>query len=121
VLEPGRDDVRFEDLVKDTSRGIAVISGKVQTDFQQRNGSVWGGEVREIVNGKLGDALIGLELLFNTTELWKNVMALGGAGSQERGAGRSTKGEPEQTTDFTVHAVPAKLKALAFVELTRKA
>jgi TldD protein len=125
ALAPGKEDLSFDDFVKDTKKGIAVLSANITTDFQLKNGSSGftgnGLLLREIVDGKLGAQLTGLSFLFNTMELWKNVLALGGPGSSERQPSSSVKGQPVQSTRFTVHAVPAKIKNISFIDPVKKA
>jgi TldD protein len=120
VLGPGSDHVTFDDLVSDTKKGLAVLGAETKTDFQQRNGVVRG-VVREIVNGKLGDMVGGLVALFNTTELLKNLLAIGGADSAAQFAASDLKGQPTQGTSHSVRAVPAKFANVSFIDPRRKA
>jgi TldD protein len=120
VLAPGRDDIQFGDLVADTKRGLAVIGGSVQTDFQVRTG-VGIGEVREISGGKLGPRVGDLGFLFETTELWKSVVGLGGANSVVQLPSADHVGEPSQQTSHSVRSVPAKMTNVPFIDLRRKA
>jgi TldD protein len=123
VLEPGTEGLSFDDMVRDTKKGLAVMSADIQTDFQCRNGSGLPQKtsVREIVNGKLGAVVTGLGFLFNTTELWKNLVALGGPQSMAQYPFTASKGEPKQNMYFSVKAVPAKITKLSFIDPTRKA
>jgi TldD protein len=124
-LMPGREDVSFDDLVKDTKKGIAVVSAPIDVDFQVKNGAggVYGGGgmFREIVDGRLGARLDNIGFLFNTTELWKNVLAIGGPASRQRMVTSSVKGQPEQAVKYTVHAAPAKIRNMTFINPVRKA
>ncbi len=119
-LEPGAEDLSFESLVANVKKGIAVISLLTWTDQQQLNGSGQG-IVREIVNGKLGRFIIGGEFLFRTPEFWKNVQAVGGINSQRSFGFTHGKGQPYQQTHNTVRAVPALVKNIDLVDMTRKA
>jgi TldD protein len=121
TLEPGKEDVNFDDLVRDTKKGFAVLDADVQTDFQSRNGEGIAKTVSEIKNGKLGAEIRGLEFLFKGPDLWKNVLALGGARSAIQYASAHRKGQPWQVGDFSVRAVPGKIKDVAFIDPTRKA
>lgn len=120
-LQPGTDDIGFDELVSDTKRGIAVCGAPIEIDFQGRTGFSNGGMLREIVDGKLGAVLTGLSFLFTTTEFWKGVKALGGPQSRLSGAVSRSKMEPSQTTDFTVRAVPAKIANVNFIDPRRRA
>jgi TldD protein len=123
-LRPGSEAVRFEDLVTSTTRGIAILGGSAVTDpqgssgaFDARNfGAV---NAREIVNGRLGKPIDNVGFLFQASELWKNVSAVGGTASVESGGMMSTKGEPGQTAMFTVSAVPMKVSSVPIVNMER--
>jgi TldD protein len=120
VLEPGTHEVGFADLVADTKQGLAVMKGSAATDFQAGNGTIHG-VIREITNGRLGPVLTGLECLFNTTQLWKSIAVLGGRASTEQYPAQTEKGEPLQTTSFSVRAVPAKIAGVDFIDPRRRA
>jgi hypothetical protein len=77
--------------------------------------------MREIVNGKLGPIVTGLQFLFETTELWKNVQALGGASSLQQFPSGEKKGEPLQSANYSIQAVPAKIKDVDFIDPRRRA
>jgi TldD protein len=120
VLVPGKQDIGFSELVAGISHGLAVMDGSVQTDFQERTGT-GSGQIREIVNGKLGSEVQGLGFLFNTTQLWKNVRALGGAQSTLQIPSSESKGQPVQSTSFSIQAVPVQVANVDFIDPARKA
>lgn len=121
VMAPGRAGLTFDNLVANVKNGIAIVAGGVSDlDFQARNGMV-SGVLWEIRDGRLVARLSGLVMLFNTMELWKNLIALGGEATQGIYAATSTKGEPAQTTSCAVTAVPALFKNMAFVDPFRRA
>jgi hypothetical protein len=61
-------------------------------------------------------------VLFRSSELWKNIQALGGSKSIEwSGRFGSTKGTPKQYTSYSISAVPARVKQMAVIDRTRKA
>ena len=122
AMGTGTADAGFEELVASMSTGVAVTQSVVTADFQHVNG--WGAPraAFEIRNGRRVARLLGAGFLFRTPELWKNLSALGGRRAFEwQPAGRSVKGEPTQRTIFSIGAVPAIVKNLAVIELTRKA
>jgi TldD protein len=123
VLQAQKHALSFEDLVKDTSHGIAIMGGKIAVDQQGKNGTVTGdqGFMREIVNGKLGAILVNGGVLFSTMDLWKNLTALGGESSAENIIAGSTKGEPTQSANYTIRAVPGKFTNQAVFDVLRKA
>lgn len=122
TLAPSATNATFNDLVANVKKGFAVCSSEIYTDHQARNGST-GGEtlIREIVNGKLGAVVTGGGVLFNTSELWSNVTAIGGTSSAEWLGVRRTKGQPAQETAHSVSAVPIVVKDIAMIDIMRKA
>jgi hypothetical protein len=77
------------------------------------------GTIREIVDGKLGAIIDGGAFLFDSTQLWKNLMAIGGASSRDMVPMPERKGQPTQVTTHSVVAVPARLKDLTIVDVRR--
>jgi TldD protein len=136
ALEPSSGAVRLEDLVSNVQTGLVFQRGTVmQLDAQARSGILLSPTVREIKNGRLGRQLTDGVLYFNTTELWKNITALGGLATQMTvpfsqfpwggaiGAARGepVKGEPPQLTSHSVQAVAATLTNQALINPDRKA
>jgi predicted Zn-dependent protease len=127
ALMPNPASVRLEDLVADVKDGILVEQGVVgNVDFQAKNGLL-GGQMREIRNGRLGRGLVKGAVLFNTPELWKHLSALGGSVTQATvGSARFTgdgdeKGQPRQSTSYSVSAVAATLLNQPVIDPARKA
>ncbi|HWZ57739.1 MAG TPA: metallopeptidase TldD-related protein, partial [Gemmatimonadaceae bacterium] len=121
ALAPGKADLTFDELVAGTDRGLAILGAKVFMDHQQVTGIGIGTIVYRIDKGKLGPAIAGAAFQFRTLELWKNVVALGGARSVEMLGFQRTKGQPVQDMVHSVAAVPAKVKQVAIVDLRKKA
>jgi TldD protein len=115
TLAPSRETAGFDELVASTKRGIALIGGFALMDFQSRGGMCMG-DFREIVDGKLGARLGGAGMLFDSMGLWKNLVALGGAASQERFSGSESKGQPTQYFFRSIAAVPGVFKGMAVVD-----
>jgi hypothetical protein len=101
-------------------RGLAVKSANFDMDFQAATGLA-SGTVYEVKNGKRVALLSGAGLLFRSTELWKSLLALGGAASARRVGFSSEKGEPAQHHYASVTAVPAAFKQMTLVDALRKA
>lgn len=121
ALEPGTAPLTFADLVAGTRKGIAVLSCFVRTDYQLRTGIGNQCVMREIVNGKLGSFIDGGTFLFNTMELWKNVVALGGPASADMFPSARAKGDPTNDWEHSVRAVPVRVRDVTIIERTRKA
>ena len=116
VLQPGRDHASFDDLVAGTTRGIAIIGAGVGMNIDGGQGIISSAKrVREIVNGKLGADLTGIMAIFGSRDLWKHVVAVGGAASAEQVPLGAGKGEPSQHMAFSVRAVPARVANVAFI------
>ncbi|HWZ57808.1 MAG TPA: metallopeptidase TldD-related protein [Gemmatimonadaceae bacterium] len=105
VLEPGKEDLSFDDLVRDTKRGIAIL------DYQ-------GQSMREIVNGKLGAKIVHAEAVFNPARILKQVVALGGPSSARFASAENDRTGVMPNLYF---AVPVKLTKVAIIDQTRRA
>jgi TldD protein len=125
VMQPGSQELSFDELVKDTQRGLAVLGGSTHTDFQALNGYGQGALVYEINNGKLGASVAGALYQYRTPEFWRSLVALGGPQSAHP-FGFSTWSEDDiwRFTDrvaHTVSAVPMKVTGVAVVDPLRHA
>ena len=146
ALEPSTASIRQEDLIADVQHGVLVEQGTIVTsDSQARTGLLvaggdFGGRMREIKNGKLGDILTGGAVLFNSQELWKKMTAIGGPSTQAvvatskeadlngqtgrvmRIAGYTIgKGHPPQFASHSVRAAAATLPPQPLIDPVRKA
>lgn len=132
ALQPHAGTMTFEDIVRGTQHGLAILGGTLTMDFQGYGGVIDASQaygsrplpkrdvrVREIVNGKLGALVDDVGVRFDTLQLWKNLVELGGPSDVQRVALGSTKGQPEQSSDFTVAAVPIKLTNVAIMRAER--
>jgi TldD protein len=119
ALAPSPSAASLDDLIAGTGKGVALLDSLVQADFQRRNGGLDGGAY-EIRDGKLSAKLLGADVSFASMPLWKSLTALGGAESVEDVGQATTKGQPEQTTLYTVSAVPAAFKNVAIFDRNPK-
>lgn len=122
VMQPGTTEVSFEELIRDVKKGIAIQDAQLRMDFQGKNGLCIGEKmkVREIIDGQLGAVIIDSGLLFEASELWKNLVATGGPASTVSRAAMSEKGQPAQSTAYTVSAVPVTIKNATIVDIKRR-
>ena len=127
AMAPSPSGIALSDLVADVANGILIEHGRARCDWQARGGLLQG-EMRQIINGRLGPSLSHGAILFDTMDFWKNVRAVGGSGTQ--GGidltqytlfGRMEKGEPPQATSHSVRAVAATVTNQALIDPTRKA
>lgn len=121
VFHPGSEDASFEGLIGDVKDGIAISGAQFSSDFQFRHGGSIKGMVRKITNGKLAQYLTDAGVLFNTEELWKNVKYIGGKNSSVMESFISVKGEPVQSSDYSVFSVPMMVEDVSLIDVKRKA
>ena len=120
TLAPGGKALDFDALVAGVSKGIAVKEGGLDMDFQNLSG-LGTGQAFEIKGGKRVARIASAGFLFRAPELWKSLLAAGGAQSAERYGLQTQKGEPAQGAYHSVTAVPAVFKQLTFIDPLRKA
>jgi TldD protein len=107
-LLPGDGATTFEDLVAGTEKGLALMTvGSVLMDQQQLNGLVRP-VVRQIKNGN------------RSPDLWKNLTAIGGAGTTRWLGLARAKGQPMQRVFHSVGAVPGKITGMGVIDINRR-
>jgi len=122
VMQPGRDDTSFDELVRSTEKGLAIVGTWGSPDQQVLNGAGRSEIVYEIHKGKITGTFKDVVFLYRAPEFWRNVVAIGGARSAQRfGFNRWRKNEENDRTMQTIAAVPAKVKNVAVVDQMRKA
>lgn len=117
VMKPAGEDKDFLDLVANVDDGIAVKGGSANTDFQKLNGQGMPAIMYRVRKGKLQEVIHGGGYWFRGPELWKDLLAIGGARSSCVRGLSSDKGQPQQTTPNTVTAVAAHFKNVRVVDL----
>jgi TldD protein len=120
VLQPGSRAQDVDALVAAVGDGIAIKRAAIDVDFQAVTGFGMG-TVYDVKRGKRVAILAPAGFLFRAPDLWKSVLALGGSTSARRYGLSSSKGEPPQTTAYTVQAVPATIKQLTLINPQQKA
>jgi TldD protein len=135
ALTPSKTPATLDALVANVSDGILVVNGQTRADFQARTGLLLG-ECYEIKHGKLGPLLVGGSVLYDTVNLWRNVVALGDVSTQTTIASTTypwgaafdritgaypVKGEPPQRTSYSVQAAAAVIAKQAVIDPRRKA
>jgi TldD protein len=139
ALEPQTGAVALDDLVANTSEGILIEGGEVlTTDFQGRTGLLIAGKgsMRRIRNGRAGTMMIGGALQFEALDLFKHVVAVGGATTskvvshtpfdaspaaiQEMFFGTHSKGQPPQDSSYSVRAAAATITNQPIIDPLRK-
>jgi TldD protein len=132
ALVPSTESTRLEDLIASVRDGFLITGGKVTTDFQGRTGTLRAaaGAMHAITNGRVGKAIVGGAVHFDSLDLWKKIAALGGATTVASvghgsfgfiyGGTGTAKGEPAQSTPYTVQAAAALIQDQAVVATARK-
>lgn len=124
-LAPAKNTASFDDLIATTGKGYALFRYSMRTSFQGKDGlGVGGGPLsyaREVVNGKLGNRVGGLGILFRTDEIWKNITASGDDSTVKYASHRQGKGQPYQTFTYSIKAVPLSIKDVAIIDPSRRA
>ena len=120
VLHPAAKDTSLEALLAGIEDGLLVCGGGVQMDSRRSSGR--GGRnayVYEIKHGKRAMPVQHAMYYINSRQVWKNLVALGGASTMmTRGLIRS-KGEPNQTIAHSVQAVAAHVGKIQVVNRDR--
>lgn len=123
-VKPSDTSMSFDDLVANTEKGYALFDYFMQTSFQGRDGIAVRGVLsyaREIVNGKLGNMVQGLGVLFRTDEMWNNIIAIGDETTVRQFASSQSKGEPDQRHTYSLKSVPMSIKDVAIIDPSRRA
>jgi TldD protein len=120
AMQPGQDSARLDDLAAGLDKGMVIEGAHVSMDFQQSTGFGMHGTTWEIQKGKrVARYAPPPGFLFRSTELWTHMVALGGRESFQWFSQDSEKGEPPQTTTFSVGAVPIVVQDLTMIDLQR--
>jgi TldD protein len=114
ALTPAAGTTGMADMIAGVKKGVAIFDCHFETDFQARNGYGYG-VMREIVDGKIGAMLDHAWLQFSAVEIWKNLRAVGGTPHVETVGLSHDKGEPTQTTSFSISAPPITVTNLTLV------
>lgn len=119
-LAPFDGDADLNSLRQEMGTGIEFYCAGVRHDFQRSSGLMTG-HAYNIRGGKRVNIVGSAGVLFKTTELWKNVIAGGGAGSSVQYGRQFSKGEPLSTRYCSVSAVPIVVQDAALIDVRRKA
>ena len=91
-LLPGEKDLKWEDLIAATDRGIAIIGDGSFSIDQQRYNAQFGGQVfYEIKGGKITGMLKDVAYQMRTPDFWNAMDMIGGKSSYQMGGASSTE------------------------------
>jgi hypothetical protein len=128
VLHPGPGNATEESMVRELDHGVHVAANlNLTVDWMCANAYSFTAVATEIRRGTPVRTFRICALIFRSDQFWKNVDALGGAksaaymGSEAFPRLESRKGDPKQATQYSVGAVPARVKQIAVVNPWNKA
>ena len=122
-LLPGEKDLKWDDLIAATDRGIAIRGDGSFSIDQQRYNAQFGGQVfYEIRGGKITGVLKDVAYQMRTPDFWNAMDMIGGKSSYQLGGSFfDGKGQPGQVNAVSHGAVPARFKQINVINTGRKA
>ena len=122
-LLPGEREVRAEDIVADTRRGVLIRNrGSWSIDHQRYNFQFSGQAFYDVRNGKIVGMLKDVAYQANTLTFWKSMDMIGGKSSYWiGGAFNDGKGEPSQINSVSHGCVPARFRNVTVLNTARSA
>jgi len=122
-LMPGERDLKWDDLIAATDRGIAILGdGSFSIDQQRFNGQFGGQVFHEIKGGKIVGMLKDVAYQIRTPDFWNGLDMIGGKSSYEIGGSFfDGKGQPGQSNSVSHGAVPARFRNVNVINTGRKA
>jgi len=122
-LMPGEKDLKWDDLIAATDRGIAIVGDGSFSIDQQRFNAQFGGQVfYEIRGGKITGMLKDVAYQMRTPDFWNAMDMIGGKSSYQLGGSFfDGKGQPGQVNAVSHGAVPARFKQINVINTGRKA
>ena len=122
-LLPGEKDLKWNDLIAATDRGIAIRGDGSFSIDQQRYNAQFGGQVfYEIRGGKITGMLKDVAYQMRTPDFWNAMDMIGGKSSYQLGGSFfDGKGQPGQVNAVSHGAVPARFKQINVINTGRKA
>jgi TldD protein len=122
-LLPGEKDLKWDDLIAATDRGIAIMGDGSFSIDQQRYNAQFGGQVfYEIRGGKITGMLKDVAYQMRTPDFWNAMDMIGGKSSYQLGGSFfDGKGQPGQVNAVSHGSVPARFKQINVINTGRKA
>jgi TldD protein len=122
-LLPGERDLKWDDLIAGTDRGIAIVGDGSFSIDQQRYNAQFGGQVfYEIKGGKIAGMLKDVAYQIRTPDFWNAMDMIGGKSSYAFGASFfDGKGQPGQIGSVSHGCVPARFRNINVINTGRKA
>jgi TldD protein len=120
-LQPGEQDLSWDDLVAATDRGIAMIGRASYSIDQQRYNGQFGAQIcYEIRNGKIVGQLRDVAYQMRTPDFWNSLDMLGGKSSYELGGTfNDGKGQPGQANAVSHGCPPTRFRNINVINTAR--
>jgi TldD protein len=121
-LMPGERDLKWDDLIAATDRGIAIVGdGSFSIDQQRYNGQFGGQVFYEIKGGKIAGMLKDVAYQIRTPDFWNSLDMIGGRSSYQLGGSFfDGKGQPGQVNSVSHGSPPAKFRNVNVINTGRK-
>ncbi len=117
--DPDRDTTLTQ-LREQLEDGVEFKTGTGMMDFQQSTGMMTGAAFK-VKNGKRVARIVGGGIIFRTSELWKNLQALGGPSSVFSVGTGQAKRNPFKMSYSSVDTPPALFKDTSLINVKQKA
>jgi TldD protein len=120
-LLPGEQNLKWEDLISATDRGIAIVGDGSFSIDQQRYNSQFGGQLfYEIRGGKITGMLKDVAYQMRTPEFWNAMDMIGGKDSYWLwGAFGDAKGQPSQSNAVSHGCPPTRHRGINVINTGR--
>jgi TldD protein len=121
-LLPGERDLKWDDLIAATDRGIAIVGdGSFSIDQQRYNGQFGGQVFYEIKGGKIVGQLKDVAYQIRTPDFWNSLDMIGGRSSYQLGGSFfDGKGQPSQSNSVSHGSPPARFRNVNVINTGRK-
>lgn len=120
-LQPGEEDLSWDDLIAATDRGIAMIGRSSYSIDQQRYNAQFGAQLcYEVRGGKIVGQLKDVAYQMRTPDFWNSLDMLGGKSSYEFGGTfNDGKGQPSQANAVSHGCPPVRIKNINVINTGR--
>lgn len=121
-LQPGKETLSVDDLIKNVEKGIYIIGdGSFSIDQQRYNFQFGGQTFYEIKNGKIAGMLKDVAYQANTQEFWNSCVAIADKNDYRLGgAFNDGKGQPAQSNAVSHGSSTARFNGVNVINTARK-
>ncbi len=121
-LQPGKDNLSVDDIIKDVQKGVYIIGdGSFSIDQQRYNFQFGGQTFYEIKDGKIVGMLKDVAYQANTQEFWNSCVAVAGKDDYRLGgAFNDGKGQPAQSNAVSHGSATARFNGVNVINTARK-